>query len=325
MSIPSYQPSSCDRLVREQAETVFRGEKFRYVRSYYVEPDGRTYTTTALDDVNYGQIYNEYRKRHGIPFPDDIKRTKEMFGMNNATLTTILGFGENQIADYLAGEVPSRTNGKILSMAMDLYVFEKMVDNVRDQLRDSLYEKIKRRIAERKARPSDECFRMIYGKTERDLLNGYARQDAGVLKEVILLILCTIGETYETKMNKLLFYCDMMSYRETGTGMTGLAYMANKYGIIPFRSSLIYSMLEIPRTVYYGYGIEYSPLCADEKPELTLLTESNKEIINRVCEKFKSYTSKEISYANHDEPSWENYVGSNKPIPFDEAFNLTQI
>ncbi len=312
-------------LARENAVAEFRGEKYDYVRYYYIDEEGDTFTTTLTDTVSLNQIYNQYRFKYGIPFPDDILRLKNMYGINNATLTAILGFGENQIANYINGEVPSKANGKVLAAIKDAATFERFVDNAKGQLNAKIYERIKEKLKERKSLPHNDVFDVIYGIRERDIYNGYAYQDASLLKEVIVYILTIIGDTYESKMNKLLFYCDMLSYKETGMGMTGLSYMANRYGTIPFRSSKIYPMLDIPKKIIFDDKAEYSPYCIEDKIDFKLLSDTNKDVIRRVCEKFKNYTSGAISEENHKESVYERYKNTNKPIPFNEAFALINI
>ena len=73
--------------------------------------------------------------------------SRERYGLSNVKLAAILGFGENQIANYLDGEVPSLSNGKTLAAIRNPLVMEAYVDNARDQIGDKTYGKIKERIA----------------------------------------------------------------------------------------------------------------------------------------------------------------------------------
>lgn len=143
----NYTPKNTDRLVRVPDTVKFRGEEYECTYSYYVEPNGQQYTTAELDEENIEQVYRQYREKYGIPSPEEIKNVKEEYGLSNARLALILGFGENQIANYLDGEVPSNSNGKTLSVIRDPQVMEAYVDNARSQLGEKAYKKIKERIA----------------------------------------------------------------------------------------------------------------------------------------------------------------------------------
>jgi hypothetical protein len=58
------------RLTKERRSMDFRKETFEVVFHYYkCEDSGEQFTTTALDEVNMNQVYNQYRDKFNIPFP----------------------------------------------------------------------------------------------------------------------------------------------------------------------------------------------------------------------------------------------------------------
>lgn len=139
------------QLVTEHRVAKFRGEEYDYVYSYYeCEKTKERFTTTEIDEENVQQVYRQYRERYGIPSATEIESLKEKYGVSAARLSLILGFGENQIGNYIDGEVPSRANGKTLSVIMNPVVFECYVDLAKSQLKDSVYVKLKQRIRELK-------------------------------------------------------------------------------------------------------------------------------------------------------------------------------
>ena len=72
-------------------------------------------------------------------------RTKSVepeYGVSSARLALILGFGENQISNYIDGEVPNKANGKTLSAIKDPRVFRRYVELAKEQLKPSVYEKL---------------------------------------------------------------------------------------------------------------------------------------------------------------------------------------
>lgn len=138
------------RLMHESATVKFRGEVYNYTYSFFVDTDGRRFTTTEIDEGNIEQVYSQYRKKYGIPSPTEIAELKALYGLSNAKLAMILGFGENQIANYLDGEIPSNSNGKTLSVIRDPAVMEAYVDNAREQLGEKAYARIKERLAQAK-------------------------------------------------------------------------------------------------------------------------------------------------------------------------------
>lgn len=131
-------------LKHEPATVKFRGETYHYVYYFYECPETHErFTTTELDEESIGQVYNQYREKYGIPSPKEIEQIKADYGLSNAKLAMILGFGENQIANYIDGEVPSNSNGKTLAVIRNPAVMEAYVDNARGQLGEKAYHKIK--------------------------------------------------------------------------------------------------------------------------------------------------------------------------------------
>lgn len=75
------------------------------------------WTTTELDEANLFQVYNQYRAKHGIPFPDEIAGLRKHYGISAAKMAQILGFGINQYRMYEDGEVPSISNARTIIAA----------------------------------------------------------------------------------------------------------------------------------------------------------------------------------------------------------------
>ena len=119
-------------LRQENSELVFRKEKFRYTYLYYECEDTKEhFTTTEIDELNLAQVYNQYRIKYGIPFPDEIKQIREMYDLSALKMSEILGFGDNQYRLYESGGMPSEANGKVLNLIKDPAIFETFVRNAR--------------------------------------------------------------------------------------------------------------------------------------------------------------------------------------------------
>ena len=109
-------------------EREFRGEQYRVPVRYYVCVDtGEQFTTTEQDGEWTSSLYNQYRERHHIPSPEQIRATRMKYGLNVSQLTRILGFGKNQIAWYEEGQVPNLSNGRLLSLIEDPRIMAKCV------------------------------------------------------------------------------------------------------------------------------------------------------------------------------------------------------
>ena len=61
-------------LCHEKQSFEFRKDNFEIVYHFYRCMDtNEEFTTTELDQLNMNQVYNLYRQKYAIPFPDEIK------------------------------------------------------------------------------------------------------------------------------------------------------------------------------------------------------------------------------------------------------------
>jgi len=134
--------------IQNVEEKTFRGEKYLVnVRYYQCEETGEQFTTTEQDNQWTVQIYEQYRQRHGIPSPDEIKRIRENYGLNYTQMSHLLGFGINQIKNYEEGQVPSESNGKMIRIASDPLTMMKLLEISRSEFSTTEYTRIKEKIA----------------------------------------------------------------------------------------------------------------------------------------------------------------------------------
>lgn len=142
--------ANCEaHVVQEQRTVKFRGDEYAYVYSCYeCEMTNERFTTTEMDEENVQQVYRQYRMKYGIPSGKEIAELKDKYGISAARLALILGFGENQISNYIDGEVPNKANGKTLSAIKDPRVFMRYVELAKEQLKPSVYDKLMSRLQE---------------------------------------------------------------------------------------------------------------------------------------------------------------------------------
>ncbi len=192
-----------------------------YLAHYYVCLDTQEqFTTTELDMLNINQVYNQYRVKYGIPFPDEISSVRTFYGLSASKMSEILGLGANQYRLYENGEMPSEAIGKLLKSILNPNTFVEFVKNAENQFTTSDYAKIIEKTERSvKRMEEDKNHSMIFGTAVRAVTNGYAPQSYGRLRNIILFFLDKCGGVFNTKMNKLLFYTDFLSYKIRGIGM----------------------------------------------------------------------------------------------------------
>lgn len=312
-------------LKREPAELVFRNEKYEYIYSYYVCDDtGEHFTTSELDEVNIGQVYNQYRVRYGIPFPDEIKKTRSKYGLPAIKMARILGWGDNQYRLYENGDVPSQAHGKTLAMIRVPQFFLDYVENSRNQFEEGEFERIQEKVKSVRIDQYEIFVKdYVFCNQRVGLTNGYATQSISKLKNIMLYYIQRFGGVFFTMMNKLLFYTDFVNYRDYGRGMSGLSYMAIKYGPVPVGYNRAYSIPDIrQRIIYYESGKYGQVIESDLSPDMNTFTEEELSTLENVANRFSKTNAGEISDISHEEEAWKKYVDTGMLIDFNEAFSL---
>lgn len=319
------------RVVYEPGTEMYRGEKYNFTYiSFLDDANGESYTTTESDGIWLSQVTNQYRERHGIPYTDEIIALRERYGLSAAKMSTIFGYGVNQYRLYEDGEVPSESNGKMIRGAMNPRVFLDLVRSSRNQLSEREFNKItanvEKVIADSSAWKGEKWVSDRLFRSDRGLRNGFAPQSTLRLKNLLLYVLNKMGEVFQTKMNKVLFYIDFLSYRERGMAISGLAYNALGYGPVPQRWDRVYSafdeVIPQPRLVHDQESIA---LTTNDVADISCFTEQELAVIDYVCSKMKDLSARDISELSHREPAWQNHLRQSETIPYSEAFSLVGV
>lgn len=329
MKVPTGSTGKPLRVIYEPDTIKFRGEDFdcMYI-SFRDDELDEGYTTTESDSVWWNQVTNQYREKHGIPYQDEIIALRERYGVSAAKMSVILGFGANQYRLYEDGEVPSESNGKMIRSAMNPRVFLDLIESSRHQMSEKDYLKISARVKDVIIQSEKERGELISRerlyRCERGLANGFAPQSALRLKNLFLYVLNRMGETFQTKMNKVLFYIDFLSYRERGMAISGLTYQAIDFGPVPQRWDRVYSAFdEVEVCLRLVQEQECLVLRTDTEADTRVFSESELAIMDEVCSRLKDLSSREVSKLSHGETAWKNHVGKAGTIPFPDAFSIS--
>ncbi len=312
----------------EVIEMTFRKETFDVIAQYYIcEDTGERFTTDKQDNLAINQLYNQYRERHGIPFVDDINDIISRYDVSAAKMSKILGFGENQYAKYMKGEIPSVSNGKLISLISDVSEFKKMVDKSQNEFTAEELKRIEKKLIP--LQNNDESLYKtllsdwLFSKNEKSIYTGYIKPDLDKVKNCILYFLHKFDGVFETKLNKLLFYSDFLSFKNYGVGISGLSYRAIDFGPVPQQYSTIYENIgNIDAEIVpfpHGTGKRLTPV---ENIDMSIFKEREIEIFEQVFAHFKNYNAVEISEASHKEAAWIESHDKKSLIRYDYGFCL---
>ena len=304
-----------EKYFQEVRTTTFRKEEYSYIHTGIIDADGEMWTTTEMDEANIFQVYNQYRVRHGIPFPDEISGLREHYGLSAAKMSQILGFGINQYRMYEDGEVPSVSNARTIIAAREKDVFMSFVEASKSDMTEQEYHRIRKKVE-----AADGNYKPIVLPSE---YTGFRSLSTDKVANVVRLIISTIGSTFVTKMNKLLFYADFIHYKKHGYGITGITYKALPFGPVPEQWGTLYSSLSGINMEEYVYpsGQSGINLEAIENTD-NILNESELSTVEKVCTLFSNMSAGEISQTSHLEKGWIENKDTRASISYQDAFAL---
>ena len=313
-------------LKKEKSVLTYRKEKWAYMHLYYECDDTKEcFTTEHLDELNIGQVYNQYRAKYGIPFVDEIAKIRKMYNLSAVKMSRILGFGDNQYRLYENGDMPSETNGKILMSIKNPLVFKTFLENSKNQFSEDEFTKMVDKMNSLHLYSDDDRnMKMVFQELRRDLYNGFALQSVDHVRNMMLYFINRMNGVWTTMMNKLLFYTDFYSYKLRGVAMSGLSYRAIQRGPVPVRWERVYSFYDDIEQdlIHIADGVDGQKLCSNSKYDPSEFSEEEMKILNAVYERFHKMSASQASDLSHAEDVWQKYKDTRKFLDFNMAFNL---
>lgn len=151
-------------------------------------------------------------------------------------------------------------------------------------------------------------------------------------EQVILYFINNISKNAigKTKLVKLLYYFDFIHYRDHGKSVTGAHYYKQQFGPLPKDFPAVISDLanddriKVTHEEYqYGGWERYEAL---QQPNLSVFTEDEKVLMEKIVEKYKNVKREDIVRKSHAESPWLyakyggllDYELSSDIIDFDE-------
>ena len=302
----------------------FRKEQFSvHVRYYVCEDTGERFTTTEQDELLINELYSQYRVNHGIPFPEEIKGIRLRYGLNYQQITKILGFGVNQYAQYEKGQMPSESNGKLLSAAMNRQFMLHLLEDSCAEFDEAEYKKVYQSILASEVKPENETQkRLIYRDIRRSVYNGFGQLSVEKVSEMVKFFIFKESGLFPTKLNKEMFYADFLHYKLHGQSISGLQYQAIQYGPVPVHYDTIYDNIDgISKEIVVAHDMESTKLSC-HSCDISMFNEQELKTLGDVLTKIQPMSTQEVIERSHKEDAWLHYRNGNQLIPYSEAFSL---
>lgn len=325
-------------LQHERRELELRKEKFHVIQFYYrCEDTGEEFTTTELDQLNVNQLYNQYREKYSIPFPDEIKAIRDQYGLSASKMSEILGLGVNSYRQYEADDIPTVANGRLILAASDPEEFKKFLEASAAVLSEKEYAKYLKKVEELIETKAKNIWErlfidQIFTHAKPTEFTGYKAPSLKKIGYTISYFAQHVDYLWKTKLNKLLFYSDFLHYKRTGFSICGLSYRAIQLGPVPAEYDKLYVKLlddnlfdvEFVPFKENGYMGEALKNKIDFAPELFADTEL--KVLEEVCASLANKTSTEIVDISHREKAWIENESKHELISYQQyAFELSAL
>ena len=305
-------------------EHEFRKERFSvHVRYYVCEDTGQRFTTTEQDELLFNELYSQYRVNHGIPFPEEIKNVRQHYGLNYQQITKILGFGINQYAQYEKGQIPSESNGKLLSAIMNQQFMLHLLEDSRAEFSEDEYAKVLQSITSSVHKPENEAQkRLIYRNINRSIYNGFGQLNVDKVSEMVKFFVSKEGWIFPTRLNKEMFYADFLHFKLHGQSISGLQYQAIQYGPVPVHYDTIYDNIDgINKEIVLAHDMESTRLSCSSYDD-GVFSEQELKTLGDVLVKTQPMSTQKLIAQSHEEDAWKNHHEGNQLIPYSEAFSI---
>ena len=309
------------------AAVTIKGEAVTYEERFYFCANGdgeeHEFESGSMTNENLLHARNAYRIKHGLLTSGEIVAIRENYGLSQVDLAKLLGWGEATISRYESKAIQEEAYDTMLRLMKDnpLQALEFLKKNG-DKFPDLKRLEIRSRIVEKldsygKEFLTRQALEVEYANFEElSDSNGFVRLDIDKIEAVISYFAERVSNLFKVKLMKMLWYADALSYKNRGRAMTGLVYRHEPMGALPVGH---YSLMNLEKlNVQEELSYSYEPMLhiyPCEQADYSVISEWEKEILEKVIEKFKSFKAKEIVDYMHEEKAYKE-TDAGSVIPF---------
>lgn len=274
---------------------------------------GDEFYSEELDNATLVSAYNEYRRRHKLLFPEDIKKIREQYDLSQRSFAKLLNWGDKTICRYENGSIQDKAHNSLLLFLrepenMRTYITENEVALSHRQL-NKLLEMVDKLEQNEGHRDSRKFLNMFFLRAPSEE-NGFRAFDYEKFCAMVLFFANRSTELLKTKLMKLLNYSDMIFYKENGISISGTCYAHLPYGPVPENFDILLGAMEADHIahieVLYDSGYETHQVVPDEEMPEGILSEEELAVLKRICVKFEKFGSVDISNYSHKEKGYNS-------------------
>lgn len=318
------------KLLVRPSTLVIRKESFPVM--YHVwqcEDTGEEFEDESQVTSNLRQAIDQYRSKHHLPFPEEIKAIREQYDISAAKMSEVLRFGINQYKQYENGELPSESNASLIYLARHPKGFCQLVElsGLGTEEQKRLSQKAEEILENQPHwREAEWTVRLLMGDDGPCVERGFRQPDVDRFGAMTYFFAETMTP-FKTQMNKLLFYADFLHFKIVGRSISGVKYRAIEMGPVPNNFDGLFQYLENQNFVRmqhreYSNGSIGTQFLPGDRTILVELSKTEQTALKTVFERFKNVGSQEIIRISHEEAAWKKNVSNHSILNYLDAYLL---
>jgi putative zinc finger/helix-turn-helix YgiT family protein len=265
------------------------------------------------DSRNLEKAYGQYRDKHNLLPPGQIRTIREKYGLSQRALSRLLGWGEITIHRYENGAIQDNVHDSTLRLIGDPQNMQKFFKANRSKLPAHIATRLERKIADFLQEDKEQAFQISFERLVShqhiDLTSGFREYDLEKYKNMILYLVKRLNSVLKVKLNKLLWYCDFLHFKETSVSITGTQYFRLPLGPVPNNYDLITDIMQRERLLDKNeplFQTKDGIVPGDEfvalvEPDKSLFSELEIKLMDFVADTFRNDTSTSIMNKSHEE------------------------
>lgn len=294
-------------------DTMVNFDEIYYRCTNVSDNEDNEYASAIIMDRNLLEAKDVYRKENGLLTSKEIKQIRKKYGLTQAEFSFLLGLGEITITRYETKLIQDETYDKIMRLVYeDAFLALDYLKENKDKFKNTKrYEEIERNIKKIVIQDAVEYFnkkellsKYVDFETE-STMNGFKNIDIPKLEAVINYIADRNNNLYKVKLMKILWYIDMLYYKEYEKSLTGLVYVHQKLGALPIGSEELMKLksIEVKEEVKDESTIYH--ILPNKNYEGEKLSKKEKEVIDTIIDKFKDFNTNQIVEYMHNEKAYK--------------------
>ncbi len=328
----------CDKthnveLRKRIATTIIKGDTVSYPETYFhcenTKDDECDFETAKMTDENLLNARNSYRKMHDLLTSDEIIQTRKSYRLSQVDLAQLMGWGEATISRYETKSIQDEAHDAMLRLVRDnpLVALEFLQRN-REKFSHTKFLEIKEQITEQldshgKEFLSRQALKGDYARFEDPSdFNGFKSLDIDKIEVAISYFAQKVENLFKVKLMKMLWYADVQAFKDQNHAITGLVYQHEPMGALPIGHNDLMNLENVNVTEKQSYNFSsmfhFHPI---PNADYSILSQEEKDILDVVVKKFRTYSTEEIVDYMHEEKAYLN-TEPNAIIPFSLAKDI---